>query len=737
MSRSLARLLALCLLVSSAPAGATPPDEFGFAEIGRWSDGGAGELDLDGDIAWYARGGRLASADLSDPARPTQLAMLELGNGARDLAAQDGWVYALVDGAVVVVDGRRPEHPREVTRLPVFGSSWLGRLELAGDVLYCVNDDLAVVDVSEPARPRLAGRLGGLYGRDVAAGGGRVFVAGHYGLSVLDASDPLAPVLLEVLDGGGSYCEANTVQVLDDLVLLGVRSNFFTLGMLVDGRPAGNLWWGGWGYPHAAARHGPDLYVADIMLSRYAPADDMANWLDDRFAPCGDVEIAGDLMVTTAGTDGVQTWSLGSGAEPLRLAALPAGRVAGHLFMDGDRAYGACGYSGLQVFDVSQPRRPLALGSCDDEPAVPRSERYRAEFVSARGNLALLGGVLGLRLVDVTDPAAPRLVRDIRTRDDGSWLRPLSAFTVDGGWLVGYDSTVDEAGRSGLLMVRPQAPDGLDVTLTDVARPDGWASYNCVSDGRLLYVTTVAGELRTWRVTADDALEPVGTVATGLARVQALAVADGFAYAAAAREVVVIDVRDPARMRRRGTTGLLPWSSNDGITQLAACDRRVFADFGFGLGLVDATDPDAPVGHEGYDLGGYRTVVALAAGDQEVYVGIGGTGLRVLRAHRAAAAPATDDPAAPRSSVAVAPNPCNPHATVSFTLAADGPAQVTVHDARGRRVRRLFCGTLGAGPQALAWAGDDDQGRAVASGAYLVRVTADGRTRTARVAVVR
>lgn len=737
MSRIPARLLALCLFLSSAPAGALPPDQYGFAEIGRWTDGGAGELDLDGSIAWYIRGGRLASADLSDPARPTSLAMLELGGIAGDMAAQDGWVYALVEGSVVVVDGRRPGHPREVARLPVFDSSWWGRLELVGSVLYCVNDDLVVVDVAEPARPRLAGRLGGLHGRDVAAGGGRVFVAGHYGLSVLDASDPLAPALLAVLDGGGGYCEANTVQVLDDLVLLGVRSNFFTIGGLVDDRPAEHIWRGGWGYPHAAARHGLDLYVADIMLSRYTPADDLPNWLDERFEPCGDIEIAGDLMVTTAGTDGLLTWGLGSGSEPRRLAALPAGRAAGHLFIDGDRAYGACGYSGLQVFDVSQPRRPLALGSCDDEPAVPRSVRYRAEFVSARGGLALLGGVLGLRLVDVTDPAAPRLVRDIRTLDDGSWLRPLSAFAVDGGWLVGYDNTTSESGGSGLLMVRPRGPDGLDVTMADVARPDAWASYNCVSDGRLLYVTTLAGELRTWRVTAGDVLEPVGAVATGLPRVQALAVADGFVYAAAALEVVVIDARDPARMQRRGTTGPLSWWSTNGITRLAACDRRVFTDFGFGLGLVDATDPDAPVGHEGYDLGGYRTVVALAAGDQEVYVGVGGSGLRVMRAHRAATTPATDDSAPSHGSVAVAPNPCNPRTTVSFTLAADGPAQVAVHDARGRRVRRLFCGTLGAGPQALAWAGDDDQGRAVASGAYLVRVTTDGRTRTARVAVVR
>jgi flagellar hook assembly protein FlgD len=50
-----------------------------------------------------------------------------------------------------------------------------------------------------------------------------------------------------------------------------------------------------------------------------------------------------------------------------------------------------------------------------------------------------------------------------------------------------------------------------------------------------------------------------------------------------------------------------------------------------------------------------------------------------------------------------------------------------VHDARGRLVHRLVDAAVAAGPTTLRWNGQDDGGRAVASGRYLVRLALDGR----------
>jgi len=85
------------------------------------------------------------------------------------------------------------------------------------------------------------------------------------------------------------------------------------------------------------------------------------------------------------------------------------------------------------------------------------------------------------------------------------------------------------------------------------------------------------------------------------------------------------------------------------------------------------------------------------------------------------------------------PNPFNPQVNLSFTTAAPGSFDVTVHDARGRRVRALARGELlAAGLHVLGWDGCDDDGRAAASGVYYLRVADhDGETATLRMTLVR
>ncbi len=67
--------------------------------------------------------------------------------------------------------------------------------------------------------------------------------------------------------------------------------------------------------------------------------------------------------------------------------------------------------------------------------------------------------------------------------------------------------------------------------------------------------------------------------------------------------------------------------------------------------------------------------------------------------------------------------------------AADGPVTVTIHDARGRTVRRLSAEVAGGRAQ-LQWDGRDEAGRNVASGAYFAR-SHGPRPAVARLALVK
>jgi hypothetical protein len=83
------------------------------------------------------------------------------------------------------------------------------------------------------------------------------------------------------------------------------------------------------------------------------------------------------------------------------------------------------------------------------------------------------------------------------------------------------------------------------------------------------------------------------------------------------------------------------------------------------------------------------------------------------------------------------PNPANPRAVIPFVLARSGRVEITVVDARGRRVTRLLEGVHPVGKGQVVWDGTDAAGRPVASGAYRVVLESLRERRATTVVLVR
>jgi hypothetical protein len=68
------------------------------------------------------------------------------------------------------------------------------------------------------------------------------------------------------------------------------------------------------------------------------------------------------------------------------------------------------------------------------------------------------------------------------------------------------------------------------------------------------------------------------------------------------------------------------------------------------------------------------------------------------------------------------PDPFNPSTQIRYLLPAPSRVSVTIYDARGRAVRRLFAGPQGMGLQSVTWNGTDDAGAPLSSGTYVARI---------------
>ena len=84
-----------------------------------------------------------------------------------------------------------------------------------------------------------------------------------------------------------------------------------------------------------------------------------------------------------------------------------------------------------------------------------------------------------------------------------------------------------------------------------------------------------------------------------------------------------------------------------------------------------------------------------------------------------------------------APNPFNPATRIAFVLDRKEDVRLEVYDLAGRRVATLAAEWFTAGSHAVTWRGCDDSGRALPSGAYVVRLVTGSAVRSQKVMLAR
>lgn len=136
--------------------------------------------------------------EASNPAKMRLVGQFKPGGFAEFVAIQGSHAYlANGQGGLVVLDLGNPEQPRQLGWLPVATRDYCWSVEIAGDTAYVgtMASGVFVVDVSDPAIPKLRRQIEGGSVRAVRVRDGLAYLLSVSTLTVYDVSDVSSPTL--------------------------------------------------------------------------------------------------------------------------------------------------------------------------------------------------------------------------------------------------------------------------------------------------------------------------------------------------------------------------------------------------------------------------------------------------------------------------------------------------------------------------------------------------------------
>ncbi len=381
----------------------------------------------------------LLALDITNPSAPVSLGSLTTTLRTMDVAANSNYIVTATLLGAEVIDRRNTSRRLNIS----------GRIEdvcISGDYAYLIDNPWSVVAVELPAfgSPRAVGgyqMLEPLNGHTVAAANGLVFTLRNLMVDVINLTNPASPKLEasysfdnNVPDGAmvGSHAfvlnqrKLNVIDVADP-------NNLVRLGSIdLQGEPiridiSGNI---------AGITFG-EGGVSFFDISDPAALRELSH-----------VPLPGNIFaITMSGTrayvsgqdSGLHIIDFSNPAEPKILGMTPTARISSETVLYGDYAYVAAYQDGLQIFNIADPANIIPKGVFTNfsglmrdlqihgtnlfaatdgglqvfdlsEPAKPRliaDDKTLASGLSIFGDTAYVTG-LGMRLVNITDPAHPR-----------------------------------------------------------------------------------------------------------------------------------------------------------------------------------------------------------------------------------------------------------------------------------------------------------------------------------------
>lgn len=376
-----------------------------------------------GSLAYVADGtGGLKVLSLANPSAPTQVGALALSGIQRDIAVQSNVVY-LADqtGRLLTADVATPSAPRQLGALVIGRYTFHLAVEGTRAVLHSADSVsyLDVIDVTSLTAPVVLGSVavdaaGGIKG--VAIAGGRAYVAnGDLGLKIYSVgsvptlsggmNDPFSATRIAMAGGRSVVTGAHLptasarLRVLDTTdptvpEVLGELPTTVTAAGILDVAMNGS------GTLAVTAMGTAGIWVVDLANPSAPVRRGVYDTSGVAFAVA--LNASGSLAYVADGSGGLKVVSLANPSAPSQVGSIALSGIQRDVAVQGSVAYVVDQMGRLVTVDVANASAPQQLGALT-------MGRY-AYNVAVSGTLAIMhtqGSAAYLDVVDVTTPASP------------------------------------------------------------------------------------------------------------------------------------------------------------------------------------------------------------------------------------------------------------------------------------------------------------------------------------------
>lgn len=537
--------------------------------VGHWPYGVTYASAFSAGRAYVGNGAALQVLDVTDPSNPAVIGEVVLPDAPKAIV-EVGTLLYVADGlgGLRIVDVSEPHAPVEIGGVKTPGTGW--DVAVSGSHAYVTGFGFGVVDVSDPAAPRLVASSPTFAFRlDVA--GGFAYLAALDTFRVVDISDPGAPVEVASLPMGNA------------------------LDVVVSG-----------GLAYVADASASLIGVRVVDVSDPTAPVEVGSGSIAGGQPTGVTLVDGYLYATSGGlAESLRVLSLASPTTPVELGTVVLESIAEpYSFSAGGGLGGLADATRLRLVDVSQPTPPFQAGLLDTgEPA---------NDVAVVGERAFVADCSGVRVVDVSDLSAPTQLGAVE-------VPPCAVAIAAAGDLV------FTLGTDGYLSVVDVSVPSLPVVM---ARLGIGGAGDLAVEGTHLFVAAGYGGLRV--VDVSDPASPVEVASLPISDYPDLvAVEDHLALVATDDVVMVVDVTVPSAPVTLGSCSAPGW-----IRGLAVSGRRAGVATAYdGLHVVDFSNPSTPTLVGTCDTSTGSGAVTLEGAVAYVLTGgwgLGGSGLGVV-----------------------------------------------------------------------------------------------------------